>query len=121
MSDAIEHLMHANLIEVFNERDDALRRAAIDRTYAEDVRWIDEEGETVGRDALDAKSVALQNGLGPLQFEAVGPPHVLAGFGHLAWRLVAPDGQTPMTGFDVALIEEGLITVLYTVLTPPAP
>ena len=112
--------MHANLIEVFNERDDALRRAAIDRTYAEHVRWIDDEGESVGREALDAKCVGLQSSLGPLQFEAAGPIHVLAGFGHLDWRLVAPDGSTPMAGFDVALIEEGLISVLYTVLTPPS-
>lgn len=111
--------MHANLLEVFNERDEALRRAAIDRTYAADVRWIDAEGETVGREALDAKCVALQDGLGPLQFEAVGPVHALQGFGYLAWRLVGPDGQQAMAGLDVALIEEGVIQVLYTVLTPP--
>lgn len=111
--------MHANLIEVFNERDDALRRAAIDRTYAENVRWIDDEGESVGREALDAKCVGLQSSLGPLQFEAAGPVHALAGFGHLAWRLVAPEGQIPMAGFDAALIEEGRIAVLYTVLIPP--
>lgn len=119
VADSIEQLMHANLLEVFNERDDAKRRAAIDRTYAENVRWIDDEGETVGRAALDTKSVGLQNSLGPLQFEAAGPIHVLTGFGHLDWRLVAPDGTSPMAGFDVALVEEGLIAVLYTVLTPP--
>jgi hypothetical protein len=113
--------MHANLIEVFNERDDAERRAAIARTYAESVRWIDDEGETVGREALDAKCVALQESLGPLQFEAAGHTHELAGFGHLAWKLVAPDGSEPMAGFDVALIEDGRIAVLYTVLTPPVP
>lgn len=121
MSDSIEHLMHANLLEVFNERDETRRRAAIERTYAADVRWIDAEGETVGRDALDVKCVALQAGLGPLQFEAAGPIHALQGFGYLGWRLVDPDGQTAMAGLDVALIEDGLIRVLYTVLTPPTP
>lgn len=120
MSDSIEQLLHANLMEVFNERDDAARRAVIDRTYAEDVRWIDDEGVTVGRAALDAKCVALQSGLGPLQFEPVGHAHVLEGFGQLSWRLVAPDGSSPMAGFDVVLIKNGLITELYTVLTPPS-
>jgi hypothetical protein len=121
VADSTQQLMHANLLEVFNERDAEKRRAAIDRTYAEDVRWVDDEGETVGRAALDAKCVGLQTGLGPLQFEAVGPVHALNGFGHLAWRLVDPDGQPQMAGFDAALIEGGLITVLYTVLTPPTP
>lgn len=120
MADPIEQLMHANLLEVFNERDDAARRAAIARTYAEGVRWVDDEGESIGREALDVKCVDLQNSLGPLQFEAVGPTRVLNGFGHLAWRLVAPDGSSPMAGFDVALVENGVIAVLYTVLTPPA-
>lgn len=113
--------MHANLLDVFNNRDAVERRAAVDRTYAENVRWVDEEGQTVGRAALDAKCVALQNSLGPLQFEPVGPVHALTGFGQLAWRLVAPDGTSPMAGFDAALIEDGVITVLYTVLTPPTP
>ncbi len=38
MADPIETLMRANLLEVFNERDGATRRAAIERTYAPDVR-----------------------------------------------------------------------------------
>ncbi len=59
MADAIEQLMHANLIEVFNERDADTRAAAIERTYAKDVRWTDDEGVTTGHAALDAKCVGL--------------------------------------------------------------
>jgi hypothetical protein len=36
----ITELMHANLFEVFNERDDAHRLAAIARIYADDVRLV---------------------------------------------------------------------------------
>ncbi len=75
MSDPIETLMLANLLEVFNERDEAKRRAAIDRTYVQDIRWTDAEGVTTGRDALEAKCVALQQQLGSLQF-------VIAAFRH---------------------------------------
>ena len=120
MSDAIETLMHDNLMAVFNERDDAKRQAASQRTYATDVRWTDAEGATTGLTGLEAKCVGLQSGLGDLQFEPVGPVHELPGFGYLAWRLVDPsDGREQMSGFDAAVITDGLITELWTVLIPP--
>ncbi len=112
--------MHDNLLAVFNERDDAKRQAATERSYAPDVRWTDAEGTTTGHAALEAKCVGLQSGLGNLQFQAAGPVHELPGFGYLAWELVDPaSGGTQMSGFDTALIADGLITHLWTVLTPP--
>lgn len=120
MSDPIETLMLANLLEVFNERDETKRRAAIERTYAPDVRWTDAEGVSTGRDALEAKCVALQQQLGNLQFVAAGTVHQLPNFGYLAWHLVEViDGQPAMSGFDIAMITDGRITELYTVLIPP--
>jgi hypothetical protein len=47
MPDAAE-LLYMNLHEVFSERDPEKRWAAIERTYAEDVRFIDPDGEVVG-------------------------------------------------------------------------
>ena len=38
MSYTITELMHASLLEVFNERDRARRSAAIARIYADDIR-----------------------------------------------------------------------------------
>jgi hypothetical protein len=119
MADVIEDLMRANLLDVFNERDENSRRTAIGRTYAPDVRWTDAEGVTTGRDALEAKCVALQQQLGDLQFVAAGPVHQLPNFGHLAWQLTGPDGAPVMSGFDVAMVNDGVISELYTVLTPP--
>ncbi len=120
MADSVDALMHDNLLAVFNERDESKRKAAIARTYATDVRWTDAEGVTTGLEDLEAKCVALQSGLGDLQFEPAGPVHELPGFAHLAWQLVNPaDGQVQMSGFDAALIKDGLITDLWTVLIPP--
>jgi hypothetical protein len=119
MADVIEDLMRANLLDVFNERDQTKRQGAMDRTYAPDVRWTDAEGVTTGVDALETKCVALQQQLGDLQFVAAGPVHQLPNFGYLAWHLTGPDGAPVMSGFDVAMISEGVITELYTVLTPP--
>ncbi|WP_246224278.1 nuclear transport factor 2 family protein [Mycolicibacterium anyangense] len=111
--------MHDNLLAVFNERDKEKRLAAISRTYAPDVRWTDAEGVVSGRDALEAKCAGLLAGLAELQFEPVGPVHELPGFAYLAWQLVdAVDGQVKMTGFDTVLIDQGLITNLWTVLIP---
>lgn len=122
MAGSIEQLMHDNLMAVFNERDDAKRQAAILRTYHPDIRWTDAEGVTVGHAGLEAKCVGLQRGIGDLQFEPVDPLHQLPGFGFLAWRLVdAAGGRQEMSGFDVAVINDGLIAELWTVLIPPAP
>ncbi|MGV0853690.1 nuclear transport factor 2 family protein [Mycolicibacterium phlei] len=108
MAGSIESLMQDNLLAVFNERDPAARRAAIQRTYAPDVRSTDAEGVTTGHDALEAKCVALQKMLGAKQFIADGPVRQVPGF-----------GQPRMTGFDAAVIADGLISELYTVLIPP--
>jgi len=122
MVDVIEDLMRANLLDVFNERDETKRRAAIERTYAAGVNWTDAEGVSTGRDALESKCVALQQQLGDLQFVAAGPVHQLPNFGYLAWNLVETvDGQPAMSGFDVAMINDGVIAELYTVLIPPQP
>lgn len=119
MTDVITHLMQVNLFEVFNERDHARRRAAIDRIYATDVRWTEDAGVTVGHAELDARAVDLQAQLGDLQFIAAGPVHQTVGFGYLAWHLVEPGGDVPrVSGFDAALVRDGVIVELYTVLTP---
>ncbi|WP_319448128.1 MULTISPECIES: nuclear transport factor 2 family protein [unclassified Mycobacterium] len=117
VNETTERLMHANLLEVFNERDSQTRGAAIDRTYAEDVLWTDDEGVTVGRAALATKAGLLQQHLGDLQFRAAGPVQQTLGFGYLAWNLVNPADETVVSrGFDVALIAEDRVTHLYTVL-----
>ena len=45
---------------------------------------------------------------------------MLPGFGYLAWQLVDAKGGDPaMTGFDAAVVKDGVITDLWTVLVPP--
>ena len=114
--------MHANLLGVFNERDSARRRAAIQRVYADDIRWTDDEGVTTGRMALDAKAAELQARLGDLQFIAASPVHQTLGLGFMAFQLVEPGSFVLKgSGFDVAIVRDGLIAELYTVLTDKAP
>lgn len=122
MRATITELMQANLLEVFNERDAARRRATIEHVYADDIRWTDDDGVTTGRDALDAKAGELQAKLGDLQFIAAGPVYQTLGLGYLAFQLVKPGSSAPEgSGFDVAIVRDGFIVELYTVLTDHAP
>jgi hypothetical protein len=115
MADTIADLLHANLLEVFNERDDAARQAAGARIYAEDIVWTDDDGVSRGRAALDARAVALQAKLGDLQFV-----YQTLGAGVLAFHLVAPGSDEPVvSGLDVAIVRSDVIVELYTVLTKP--
>lgn len=52
----------------------------------------------------------------PLQFVAAGPVRQLPSFGYLAWNLVDGDKNVGMSGFDVALVKDGVVAELYTVL-----
>lgn len=118
--DTIAGLMHANLLEVFNQRNDERRQAAIARTYADDIRWTDDGGITIGHAALNAKAIELQAKLGDLEFIAAGPTYQTLGLGYLAFQLVEPGSNIPQcSGFDVAIVRDGVIAERYTVLTNP--
>jgi SnoaL-like domain len=115
MPDA-KQLLHSNLHEVFAERDPERRRAAIDRTYAEDVRFIDPEGEVVGRQALSDRAQKLLEGA-PAEFvlEEDGPRYLGPGTGALAWRF-GPSGSPVARGIDFLTIRDGRVSVLRTLI-----
>lgn len=112
----IEELMHANLAEVFNERDAERRRAAIARTYVPGVEFSDPEETVTGHEALDAKAEAILAGAPDFAFSPGGPVHVVHDLGYLAWNF-GPAGEPPaVRGVDVALVRDGLIASVYTLL-----
>jgi hypothetical protein len=109
-------LMRTNLLEVFNERDGDRRRAAIARTYSPDVRFADPEETVTGHDALDAKAQRLLDEAPGFVFSPAGPLLTNHDLGHLAWAF-GPEGGPPVVrGIDVALVEDGLIARVYTML-----
>jgi hypothetical protein len=115
MPDAKE-LLHSNLHEVFSERDPDERRAAIERTYAEDVKFIDPEGEVVGRQALNDRAQKLLDDA-PAHFvlEEDGPRYVSSETAALAWRL-GPPGSPVARGIDILTVRDGRVSVLTTLL-----
>ena len=117
MTETVVELMQANLLEVVNQRDARRRSAAIERIYAPDVRWSDDEGIVVGHEALEAKAIALQSQLEGLVFTKASPVYQTRGLGYLAWEVGPEGGDSVAAGFDVAVVRDDLISELYTVIT----
>jgi hypothetical protein len=120
MTETVDRLMEANLLGVFNERNAQLMASTIEVIYAPDVRWSDDEGTTVGREALAAKAKALQSQMAGLVFTKASPVYQTRGLGYLAWELGPENGEPVASGFDVAVVRDDLISELYTVITSSA-
>jgi hypothetical protein len=117
MTDAMQ-LLHQNLHEVFAERDPERRRAAIERTYSEDVTFKDPEGEVVGRQAVNDSAQKLLDGA-PTDFglEEDGPRYVGGDTAALAWCF-GPPGNPVARGIDILTIRDGRVSAVHTLLAP---
>jgi hypothetical protein len=106
-------LMEANRLQVFNQRDPARRREIIGRTYAADVRWTDDDGTTVGQDALNTKAEQLLGGpVAGLVFGKKGAVCGTTGLGFMAFELSGVRNSLgPPTRADQSRICNGLSTM----------
>jgi hypothetical protein len=117
MTDA-KQLLHNNLHEVFAERDPERRWAAIERTYSEDVTFIDPEGEVVGRQALNGRAKQILEAAPPsFVLEEDGPMYIASGAAALAWRLGPPESPVAR-GIDILTIRDGRVSALQTLIAP---
>jgi hypothetical protein len=114
----ITALMHANVYEVFGQRDPVLRREAIARTYTDDVAFTDDAGTIVGLAAIDDRvQELLQDAPAAFALAADGPIYVGEDTAAMAWRLGPPDGEPVARGIDIATIKDGRIRAIRTLLT----
>ena len=113
----VTDLLAANLHEVFDNRDAASRRAAIERTYTDDVVFTDPEGVTTGWDALEAKAGALLEKVpSNFRFTEDGVRYAGPENGALAWAFGPADGEPAVRGVDVISIRDGRIATVLTML-----
>jgi len=113
----IRELMLENLFSVFNVRDPQRRAEAIARNYTEDVTWTDPDGTTQGREALNDRAQKLLDRLPGFVFTVAGPAYVSGDLGLLAFHMGVPEQPPAVSGIDVALVRDGQIAELHTLLT----
>jgi hypothetical protein len=113
----IRELMLENLFVVFNERDPKRRLQAIARNYTRDVMWTEPDGTTAGHEAMNEQAQKLLDRMPGFVFRAAGPVHVSRDLGLLAFDVGLPEQPPAVSGIDVALVRDGRIAVLHTLLT----
>jgi hypothetical protein len=118
MSDSIEKLLVRNLYEVFGERDPARRTTAIEAIFDRDCVFCDPRGRHVGHLGLEGAIVALQAQFPDHVFSQIGSVDALQDTGRLAWAFGSPHQSRRITGLDVAVVNAGWISALYTFLDP---
>jgi SnoaL-like domain len=120
MSDSIETLMVRNLHDIFGERDPAQRAIAIEAVFGRDCVFSDPRGKHVGHRELEDAVAALQAQFPDHVFSQVGDVDALPDCGRLAWAFGPPKDPRRTTGLDVAVVNAGRISALYTFLDPTA-
>ena len=110
-------LMSANLRDVFGQRDEAARRAAMAQIFADDIRFADHNGVVVGFEGVNAAIQALQDSTPGFVFSEAGPVHEVQDLGTVAWNYGPPDAAPVVSGTDVVLVAEGRIASLWVYLT----
>jgi SnoaL-like protein len=94
-------------LAVWNTTDEAERRKAIERVFAEDVRYVDPLAEVEGREALNGLIGAVHQQFPGLVFSSGGPVDAHHSQGRFTWHLGEPGGEAVVIGFDVASLDEG--------------
>ena len=112
----IRELLLINLFAVFSEHDPERRMKAIVANYTEDVIWTSPEQTTRGHEELNKGASKLLDRTPDFVFTAAGPVHVLRDLGQLAFNYGVPKQAPAVTGSDVALVRDGRIAVLYTLM-----
>jgi 1-acyl-sn-glycerol-3-phosphate acyltransferase len=81
------------------------------------VTWTDPERTSRGLEVLNNRAGQLLDNLPDFVFTAAEPVRVSRGLGHLSFIHGVPDQPPAITGYDVALVRDGRIARLYTLLT----
>jgi hypothetical protein len=98
--------MAQRYIDTWNETDPSARRAAVERLYTEDARYIDPLAVADGREAIASMIGAVQEQFPGFSFRLAGMVdghHNQARFG---WGLGPAGAPAPIVGFDVAVSDD---------------
>jgi hypothetical protein len=103
--------------EIFNQPDAAARNSAIRELCSPSIRFVDAEGEVEGGDAFATKITALlASGDPSFRFHSASPYRQVAELATHTWALGVSAESPVLTGTDVAIVKQGRIELLYTLL-----
>lgn len=111
-----------NAVRVFSERDPGKRMLALQEIWAPDGVLYEDGTVVTGIEAISATVGALLDNLPPgSRFSPDGPVVGHHGLARLRWIAVDASGAPgPVSGTDVAFVDNGRITSLYVFLNPMA-
>lgn len=113
-------ILRRMVLEVFGERDDARRLLAIRELFTTDAVFNDTEASVSGHDAISAAARRILDRAPEFSFKIVDGPTVVADLARVTWRFGGAGDGPAVRGTDVALVQDGQITRLYTFLEPSA-
>ena len=79
--------------------------------------WSDPDGTTHGHEVMNEQAQKLLDRMPDFVFSAAGPAHVSRDLGLLSFNLGVPEQSPAVSGVDVALVRDGRIAALHTLLT----
>jgi hypothetical protein len=114
LSEASEvELLHASIQRVWNERDDAVRLAAIDEIYHSDATIFEPSRAVSGHHAISEVVAGVLADMPPgFRFEIDGPGLGHHGVATARWK-GGPPGEITVTGVDVARQKDGKLIEHY--------
>ena len=102
-------VLEITIAQVWNERDDVKRLAAIDRLYHSDARIYEPKRSVTGHQAIsDVVAGVLGDMPAGFRFEVTGATLGHSGVAVARWQ-GGPPGQVIVSGADVARFEDGKI------------
>ncbi|MFF5210049.1 nuclear transport factor 2 family protein [Streptosporangium sp. NPDC000396] len=101
-------------LDLWNEQDPAIRRAAIEEIFTADATYTDPLAAVAGHDGIDALIAGAQAQFPGFGFRQLGEADAHHDIVRFTWEL-GPEGvEAPVAGFDVAVLDdEGRIRAVH--------
>jgi len=114
-----QSVLARNLLEVFNQRDEAKRLDLIQELYVTEATFFELDGAFNGYEAINRRVTEVLQSLPPgAIFRTAGEMTANHNVARLSWTLELEDGAVIASGMDIGLLEGNRIAALYLFLDP---
>lgn len=115
----MQDVLVRNLLDVFNERDEAKRLAVIEAIYTEQASFYEDDASFTGFEKINQRVTEVLQTLPPeALFRTAGAQTQNHNLARLSWMLSPENGPVMASGMDVAVLEGDRIAALYIFIDP---